>query len=42
MEKSCFLFDESDEEDIIESIDESGLGKEVTLPALKDSKKKID
>ncbi|CAG8537710.1 15545_t:CDS:2 [Acaulospora morrowiae] len=42
MEESSFLFDESHEEDIIESIDESGLGKEVTLPALKDSKKKID
>ncbi|CAG8457419.1 12399_t:CDS:10 [Funneliformis caledonium] len=37
-----FLFDESHEDGIVESIDESSLGKEVTLPASKDSKKKVD
>ncbi|RIB27117.1 hypothetical protein C2G38_84255 [Gigaspora rosea] len=42
-EESVLLFDESHEDYLVESvIDESGLGKEITLPVSKNSKKQVD
>ncbi len=42
MKESVFLFDELYEDDLVEFIDKSNLKKKMTLPASKDSKKKVD